>query len=93
MASFLCQQSVEKALEALLLERESKLIKTHDLLFLAKKLNLPAKLIENCKNLAPIYLETRYPDANGEFRSYTKTESEEDLKLAEEVLLWVEKNL
>ena len=38
VAMFLCQQSAEKAFKALLIERTNELVKTHDLVFLAKKL-------------------------------------------------------
>ena len=93
LTSFLCQQAVEKALKALLLNKENKIIKTHDLFFLAKRLSIPEDLIKNCKELSPVYTETRYPDAKGEFIKYSKEESAQDLEIAKEVLEWIEKNL
>lgn len=92
-ASFFAQQSVEKGLKALQIKKEKKIIKTHDLLFLAKRLNLPENLSRSCDRLNPIYIQTRYPDANGGFEDYSEEESKEDLEMAEEVLKWIEQNL
>ena len=91
--SLFSQQSAEKALKAIQLKKENKIIKTHDLLFLAKKLEIPENLIENCRKLKPVYIETRYPDASGGFKDFSKVDGEEDVKLAKEVLIWIEKNL
>jgi HEPN domain-containing protein len=44
VVAFLCQQAVEKALKALEKRRESP-GSTHSLVFLGKKLKLPAKLL------------------------------------------------
>lgn len=41
VCAFLCQQAVEKALKALLFKKGFELIKTHDLVLLAKKINAP----------------------------------------------------
>ena len=93
LASFLCQQSAEKALKSYQLKKEKKITKTHDLLFLGKRLNLPNGILGKCKELNPVYIETRYPDANSGFKEYSKEESEEDIKSAEIVLKWTEKKL
>src|SRR3989338_5017657 len=91
--SLFSQQSAEKALKALQLKKENKIIKTHDLLFLAKRLKIPENLIENCRKLKPVYIETRYPDAGGNFKEFSKNDSKEDIRLAREVLKWIKKNL
>ena len=91
--SFWCQQAIEKALKALLLKKNNTLVRTHDLLFLGRKVNLPENLIEICKNIGPVYIETRYPDAEGKFISYSKNDAENDLKMTGEILLWIEKEL
>jgi len=93
LASFLSQQATEKALKAYQLKKEKKFSKTHDILFLARRLGLPDGLIEKCDKLNPVYIETRYPDASGQFEDFTKEESLEDILIAEEVLEWIEKNL
>jgi len=90
--SFWCQQAAEKALKAMLLEKTGILIPTHDLVLLSKKLGAAAHIIDLCKELSPVYMESRYPDVE-EFREYTKEESETDLKNSKEILQWVEKNI
>lgn len=59
---FLCQQAAEKALKALFLERKNELIKTHDLVLLAKNLKAPKEIAEHAKDLTLAYTYTRYPD-------------------------------
>ena len=44
--SLFCQQSVEKALKAVLLSKTNKIIKIHDLNILALKVNLPEDLMK-----------------------------------------------
>lgn len=93
-SSFWCQQAAEKALKTLLLKRGYKLIKTHDLVLLSKKLNAPEDIIELCKDLTPVYVETRYPDLGEEgFKKFTKKETEEDTKNMNKIVKWVKKNL
>jgi len=92
VASFLSQQAAEKALKALILEKYNSLPKEHDLVLLANKLNLPKNIIQLCKDLTPVYIETRYPDVNG-FKQYTKKESEKDIEMAEEILECIKKQI
>ena len=47
-ASLFAQQSVEKALKAYYIDKYEKLMKTHDLVYLANKLDLPENLVELC---------------------------------------------
>lgn len=89
--SFYCQQSVEKALKALFLKKHQKVIKVHDLVKLAKELNLSEELIKDSERLTVVYVDTRYPDIGT--RQYTKSETLEDLKTAERILKWIKKNL
>lgn len=86
-ASFFCQQSVEKALKAVILSKTGRIIKTHDLVFLAGKAGLPEDLKERCKELTMVYVATRYPDTpefiNGEERAG------DHIQLAKKVLEWL----
>ncbi len=88
---FFSQQSVEKALKALYIKRFSHLKKTHDLVSLSRKLNLPEKLVDYCKELSPAYTYTRYPDVP-DIEEIIET-SENLIEYAKEVLNWVEKML
>ncbi len=94
-ASLFAQQAVEKALKAMMIKKLKKLEKTHDLVFLAKKLELPDKIIKACDKLNPVYLEARYPDASGKLPSQTitKQDTELDIILAEGVLKWIKNRL
>ncbi len=90
-ALFLSQQSAEKALKALYISRLGHLKRTHDLVLLAKKLDLPDHLIDFCKELSPAYTYSRYPDVPEivEIREVSRNL----LQYAKEVLNWVERML
>ena len=62
MASFLAQQSAEKGLKALYIKKFKELLRVHDLVYLAKKVEAPENLSENCRFLSKVYIESRYPD-------------------------------
>ncbi len=92
VVSFFSHQAVEKALKALHIKKFKELFKTHDVLFLARKVELPERLTSICKKLNPVYIEARYPDASGKLPAdaYTESDAVSDLKNAEEVLKWIE---
>lgn len=91
---FLCQQCAEKALKAVVLKKTWELIKTHDLKFLAKKAGASTDMQMKTAYLSPYFVETRYPDYDDEIpaETYDEKEAKEALKLAKEILEWVEKN-
>lgn len=90
-AAFFCQQAVEKALKALYIKRFKRLLKTHDLVLLAKNLKLPKNFVDLCKELSPAYIYTRYPDAipAEDIKEITKN----FIKYSEEVLEWIKGKL
>src|SRR3989338_8714674 len=65
VVALLTEQCVEKALKSLFLKKNGTIPKVHDLVFLAKKLDLPEKLFQYCKQISPLYMPARYPDAPG----------------------------
>ena len=90
-AAFLCQQAVEKALKALLIDATQGLLKTHDLVELGRLVHLPQPLHKKAQELTTAYIYSRYPDVRQErdlgplvreFLAYTK-----------EVLVWSKKQL
>ncbi len=91
VAAFLCQQAAEKALKAIYIKKFSDLTKTHDLVFLAREAGAPEKLVEFCRELAPAFVYTRYPDVIevGDMKQV----AEEFISYAEEVVKWVEGRL
>lgn len=88
---FFSQQSVEKGLKALYIKRFDHMKKTHDLVLLSRRLDLPERLMDFCKELSPAYMYTRYPDVP-EIGDIDEV-SENLLKYAREVLNWIEKML
>ena len=82
-ACFQAHQAVEKSLKALIIEKNSSLIKTHDLVLLAKKLDAPEEIKIKCSKINPSYVDTRYPDAP---KAYSEEEAKDIVKLAEEVM-------
>lgn len=89
------QQTVEKALKALWINKNRQLIKTHSITSLAKKLKLPEKLISEITLLEPIFRESRYPDVAEKIpaEEYEESDAIEFLNIAEEVLIWVKNQM
>jgi len=94
-ASFLAQQSVEKALKAFYIQEKKILRKTHSISSLAKDLNLPIPLLIKITELEPIYQKTRYPDITQSIpaEEFENLDVEDFINTAQEVLEWIEKNL
>lgn len=91
VAGFLAQQAVEKGLKSLYIKKFKSLRKTHDLVSLAKELELKQEVIQECKQLSPAYTYTRYPDVTP-----IKNIGEESIRLveiAEKILEWLEKQI
>ena len=91
VASFLCQQTVEKALKALLIDMTGTFPKIHDLVRLGRLASLEASLLKECERLTFVYVESRYPDTSN--RKYTTKETTADLASAKKMLTWVQKKL
>ncbi len=89
-ACFQAQQSVEKALKSLYIKKFNELIKTHDLIFLAKKINASKEIISYCSKMNPSYMDTRYPDLA---KNYFEENTKEILILAKDIVSWTKNNL
>lgn len=95
-ACFHAQQTVEKCLKVILLDKEQDVPRTHDLLFLLEKAQsyFPdlSKFSENAQFLNQFYIPMRYPDAlPGSAAEGLPTEQDckKAIELAEEVLNFV----
>lgn len=89
------QQSVEKALKAVLIKYEIKIPRTHsisELISLLKSipLDIPKEIEENAPSLNIYAVETRYPD---NYFLVDKDDYEEALLIAQKVYDWVNKIL
>lgn len=95
VCAYLSQQAVEKALKAMLIKKFKEIIKTHDLIFLAKKAGLSQDFIAKCELLNGIYIETKYGSLDNEIPSkkFNKVNSEEYFNTAKEIASWITKNI
>lgn len=92
VAALLCQQSVEKALKYLYINKNNKLIRTHDLVKLAREIKAPLNIIKCCSLINPIYIEVRYPaDTDLPADKVNSTIALQLLNKSDEVLKWVQK--
>ncbi|MBI4868894.1 MAG: HEPN domain-containing protein [Candidatus Wallbacteria bacterium] len=92
-AAFFCQQSVEKALKALYIEK--KLASPgpgHSLVYLGREVGVSKQLMTFLRELNPEYIVTRYPDAaNGlPHENYDDAIAGSLIEGSEEVLRWIE---
>lgn len=95
VCAFLSQQAVEKALKAILLEQKKELIRIHDLVILGKEVGLQKDFLEKCEQLSRVYIETRYGGIGNYVPSekFTKQNSSDYLKIAEDILKWAKRNI
>lgn len=91
IGAFLLQQSAEKALKAVLIKEQKKLVKTHDLVNISKLIEVPEEIKNCCNELNPAYMFSRYPDVEGKMN--LKDEIKNLIKCAESILEWAEKRL
>ncbi len=96
---FIAHQCVEKGLKSLL-EKYNNPSWGHDLTDLLSTVTthteIPEKLIDICARLNLYYIPTRYPDAfsaGAPADKFTKTQAEDAIKQAEEMLLYVKHEL
>ena len=87
-AAFYSQQGAEKALKAIYISEFSKLLRTHDLVKLAKEIKAPTRIIELAAKTTPAYIATRYPDVA---ESYDEESVSEVFSASKEILEWAEK--
>ena len=90
-ACFQAQQAVEKSFKALLIEKTGEFPKIHDLVRLGKDVDIPETFMGGIKEMTLAYIYARYP--NIEDSSNLKEKAIYFLKLAKEILKWVEKDL
>lgn len=57
---FWSQQSIEKCLKAVIIDKKGELVKIHDLVILGRIIPLPSDLSGKIKSISGAYLEIRY---------------------------------
>lgn len=95
VAAFLAQQAVEKGLKALMLSKRGKLMKSHNIIRLAKELDLPKELLVKIAQLEPVYQETRYPDVSSKLPAdeFGEKDATDLLNIGMEVLEWIKEKI
>lgn len=92
-AAFFCQQSAEKALKALYIERKRQSPGPgHSLVFLGRETGAPGPTLSFLRELNPEYVVSRYPDAaNGlPHENYDDAIAARLIAGVEEVLRWID---
>lgn len=93
---FFSQQAAEKALKAFYIETlRDYPPKTHNMLEISRKLEVPEHVLDAAIELNPEYFVTRYPDAaNGvPAEMYTEKKANLHFEKAEVVIQWVKSQL
>ena len=90
IAAFLCQQAVEKALKALLIEKTASFPRIHDLTRLARLVEAPKDIVTKCASISPAYTASRYPDSP---KHYSKEDCEKLLAKSKVILKWTREKL
>lgn len=92
---FWSQQATEKALKAIIIEKENELIKIHDLVILGRKAQLPPSLLIKCEKLSKAYVESRYGILDNKIpaQKFSHDDAKKFLAISQEVITWLKKIL
>jgi HEPN domain-containing protein len=95
ISAFLSQQAVEKALKAVIIEKENKLVKIHDLVRLGRNVKLPDKLLLKCEKLSGVYVDSRYGLLEDEapHKKFNEKDALEFISITKEILKWLKKKI
>lgn len=90
-ASLFSQQAAEKALKAVLIHQQHRLIRIHDIVKLGELVRIDPGFRDSSKRLTTVYVDARYPDTGTS--SYSRAESSKDIASARRILQWAESNI
>ena len=92
---FIVNKSVEKSLKAILIKREGKLLKIHDLVILGRKTNLPNEFLKKISGLNSAYTEARYGISINKTPAelFSKKEALDFLNMTKEIITWAENQI
>ncbi|MFB6246462.1 MAG: HEPN domain-containing protein [Candidatus Pacearchaeota archaeon] len=96
LVAFLCHQACEKGLKSYLMLRDSKrVLTTHSLVDLGKDAEVPQKVLDCLRNLAPEYTISRYPDVTESlpYENYSEGLATDLLDKAKEVFEWLKQKM
>lgn len=90
--AFFCQQSVEKALKALYIEKKRAAPSaTYSLIYYATEVNAPSQFFTFLRRLTPEFVTTRYPDAayGVPYELYDEAIAGDIIEKSREVIEWI----
>ena len=96
IAAFLCEQTIEKALKALMIKEGQGLIKTHDLFLLSRKVGLPESFSSDLNDISGAYIDSRYCSSLGgciPSEIFDDAQVKKFINTAEEILEWIKKKI
>ena len=75
-----------------ILAKGKEIIRTHDVIYLGKKAEIPDALLEKIKPLLAVAIEARYGDILEEmpFEKFNRENTESFIIIADEVLKWIQ---
>ena len=75
-----------------ILAKGKEIIRTHDVIYLGKKAEIPDDLLEKIKPLLAVAIESRYGDILEKmpFEKFTQENTESFIIIANEVLKWIQ---
>ncbi len=90
--AFFCQQSVEKALKALFIEKKrASPGTTHSLIYYATELDVPSQFFSFLRRLTPVFVTACCPDAayGVPYELYDEAIADEILEKSRDVIQWI----
>ena len=93
---FICQQSLEELLKAIIVIQTSDQPPfLHDLILLSKKirLTLPNYIQQNLRNINPHYIVARYKLQRFDPKVYNQTTAKHTIRVTEETIKWFTKKM
>lgn len=95
VCAFLCQQTIEKGLKAVILYKKKEKPVGHSLIRLGKLASIPENFFSKLNLVSPQYFLSKYPDASEDvpYELYDEKIAKNFLNIAEEVLKWINNQL
>jgi HEPN domain-containing protein len=93
---FMCQQSLEELLKAVIVIQTSDQPPfLHDLVLLSKKIHLalPNHIQQNLRNINPHYIVARYKPQRFDPKVYNRTAAKHTVRVTEETIKWFTKKM
>ncbi|KKP92594.1 MAG: hypothetical protein UR98_C0022G0002 [Parcubacteria group bacterium GW2011_GWA1_36_12] len=90
-----CHQALEKILKAIIVEKDKRIPKIHDLPRLSKEceITFSKTILEFLEEINPYYNQVRYPDTALEDIKSSKNTTQKYIKTTKEIFKWLQNHL